>query len=206
MSMLTPTGMGGRPRQRRVRHRRGRALGGLITLALLGGGGYGGWRSGWLEPLTELAGGGTEVSAASCPTPPAPPALPPALPASAVTVNVFNSTGRMGLAAEVAGELRARGFVVAQVSNDPLARAVAGTAELRHSPEGGAAARTLAAQIQGATVAPDQRPDASVDLVMGAAFLGMVPPEQALARLTPTPPPPPTCRVQADQTPRQNRP
>lgn len=193
MSMLTPTGMGGRPRQRRGRRRRGRALGGLLAVAVLGGGGFGLWQSDWLKPLTELAGGGTEVSAAACTPPPAPPTLPPALPASAVTVNVFNGTGRLGLAAEVATELRTRGFVVGQVSNDPLARTVAGTAELRHSLDGGAAARTLAAQIQGATVAPDQRADSSVDLVMGTAFLGMVTPEQALARLTPTPPPAPTC-------------
>ena len=110
-----------------------------------------------------------------------------------MTVNVFNATGRMGLAAEVAAELRARGFVVGQVSNDPLARTVAGTAELRHSPDGGPGARTLAAQIQGATVAPDQRKDASVDLVMGTAFLGMVTPEEALVRLTPLPPPTPSC-------------
>ena len=60
MSMLTPTGMGGRPRQRRGRRQRGRALGGLLAVAVLGGG-YGLWQSDWLAPLSELTGGGTEV-------------------------------------------------------------------------------------------------------------------------------------------------
>jgi hypothetical protein len=188
MSMLTPIGMGGRPRQRRGTPRRGRALSGLLALALLSGGGYGAWRGGWLDPVTELAGLGTEVSAAVCTAPPAPPPLPPALPPTAVTVNVFNATGRLGLAAEVATELKARGFMVAEVSNDPLARTVPGTAELRHSPQGDAAARTVAAQVQGATVAPDLRADASVDLVMGAAYVGMVTPEEALVRLSPPAP------------------
>ena len=193
MSMLTPTGMGGRPRQRRRHRRRGRALGSLLALALLGGGGYGAWQSGWLDPATELAGMGTKVSAAACTPAPALPELPPAPPPSAVTINVFNDTGRMGLAAEVATQLRTRGFVVAQVSNDPLARTIAGTAELRHSPTGQEAARTVAAQVQDATVAPDQRADASVDLVMGAGFLGMVTPEQARVRLAQRPPAAPVC-------------
>ena len=185
MSMLTPTGMGGRARQRRRHDRRGRALKVLLALALLGGAGYGAWQTGWLDPVAAMAGSGSEVSAAAC-SPPAPsPMLPPALPPSEVTVNVFNATGRMGLAAEVASELRARGFVVAAVSNDPLTRTVMGVAELRHSTPGDAAARTVAAQVQGATVAPDQRTDASVDLVMGTAYLGMVTPEEALVRLSP---------------------
>ena len=193
MSMLTPTGMGGRARQRRRHRRRGRALKGLLALALLGGVGYSVWQTGWLDPVAAFSGSGSEVSAGAC-SPPAPfPPLPPALPPSEVTVNVFNATGRMGLAAEVASELRARGFVVAAVSNDPLTRTVGGVAELRHSTPGDAAARTVAAQVQGATVAPDQRTDASVDLVMGTAYLGMVTPEEALVRLNPPPPPAPPC-------------
>ena len=188
MSMLTPTGMGGRARARRRHRRRGRALTGLLALALVGGSGYGAWLSGWLDPVAALAGAG-EVSTATC-TPPWPPLTQaPALPPSAVTVNVFNATGRMGLAAEVATELRARGFVVAAVSNDPLTRTVLGAAELRHSVPGDAAARTVAAQVQGATVALDQRTDPSVDLVMGTAYLGLVTPEEALVRLNPPPPP-----------------
>ena len=193
MSMLTPTGMGGRARQRRRHRWRGRALKSLLALALVGGGGYAAWQTGWLDPVAALAGAGTEVSAATCIRPAASPTLPPALPPSEVTVNVFNASGRMGLAAEVASELRARGFVVAAVSNDPLTRTVEGAAELRHSTPGHAAARTVAAQVQGATVAPDQRTDASVDLVMGTAYLGMVTPQEALVRLNPPPPPAPPC-------------
>ena len=193
MSMLTPTGMGGRARARRRHRRRGRSIKALIVLALLAGGGYGAWMSGWLDPVAALAGAGSEVSAASC-RPSWPPLTPPpALAPSEVTVNVFNATGRMGLAAEVATELRARGFVVATVSNDPLTRTVEGAAELRHSVPGDAAARTVAAQVQGATVAPDQRTDASVDLVMGTAYLGMVTPEEAVVRLNPPPPPVAAC-------------
>lgn len=193
MSMLTPTGMGGRPRQRPRQRKPGRTLALLLAVSLAGAGGYGAWAQGWLDPIGELAGVPAEVAVAACTPAPAPPTPAPAPAPGSVTVNVFNATGRMGLAAEVATELRARGFVVAQVSNDPLARTVAGTAELRNGIGGAEAARTLAAQVEGATVSPDQRPDASVDLVMGAGFLGLVTPDEALVRLSPPPPPAPLC-------------
>lgn len=98
-----------------------------------------------------------------------------ALP-SAVTVNVYNASGRSGLANETARSLRDRGVTVKAVSNDPLHKSVAGVAEIRYGPAGAKAARTVAAhQVKGATLVKDGRTDASVDLVVGQKFSTLLP-------------------------------
>jgi hypothetical protein len=113
------------------------------------------------------------------------------VPAAEVKVNVYNATDRRGLAARVAGQLEQRGFRIRKVDNDPAERQVTGAAEVRHSDHGADAARTVAAQVAGVVVVPDQRPGASVDLVLGAGFTGLVPTAEAAAALTPTPEPRP---------------
>ena len=118
-----------------------------------------------------------------------------------VRVNVYNATDRRGLASQVATLLRKRGFRVGTVDNDPLKRTVTGAAEVRSSRLGTAAARTVTAQLAPAgqvgaapevTAVPDQRADASVDLVLGAAWHGLRPPADAAAALSPTPQPVPS--------------
>jgi hypothetical protein len=127
------------------------------------------------------------------PTASCPPTVPPptVVPPAQVKVNVYNATERRGLASAVATQLKKRGFKVGKVSNDPLKRTVTGLAEVRSSTTGADAARTVVAQVGQVVLVPDQRKDASVDLVLGATFKRLVAPATATAALTPTPTPPP---------------
>jgi len=107
-----------------------------------------------------------------------------------VTVNVFNSTIHVGLAATAANALETQGFKVAAIDNDPLGRTVPGRAEIRHGQSGAAAAALVAARLPGATVVQDKRMDASVDLVLGNKFRKViVPPKGATLTAPKTPPP-----------------
>ena len=91
----------------------------------------------------------------------------------------------------MATELRKRGFRVGKVENDPLERKVTGAAEIRNSTVGADAARTVTAQVGTVVAVPDQRKDATVDLVLGAGFRALQPPAAAAAALSPTPQPVP---------------
>jgi hypothetical protein len=113
------------------------------------------------------------------------------VPPRAVTVNVYNATERRGLAGTVATQLRTRGFHVGKVDNDPLERTVTGAAEVRSSTVGADAARTVAAQVGTVVAVPDQRKDATVDLVLGVGFHALQPPAAAAAALSPSPQPVP---------------
>lgn len=182
MSMLTPRGVGaGRARRRRGAKR---LVGAVVLAALLAAAGWAVWT---------YAGAPTDSTAprptVSCP---APEPTPTVVPAAQVRVNVYNATDRRGLAARVATELERRGFRVGKVDNDPAKRTVTGAAEVRHSTAGADAARTVAAQVGAVVAVPDQRGDASVDLVLGAAFTRLQPPDVAAAALTPTPRPGPS--------------
>ncbi len=94
-----------------------------------------------------------------------------------IGTNVLNSTKQSGLAATAASELAARGLGVLTTGNYTGA-IVAGTAELHFGAAGLPAAYTLAAQIDGAVLALDQRTDASVDLILGDQWKGLLPAEQ----------------------------
>ncbi|WP_226343745.1 LytR C-terminal domain-containing protein [Agilicoccus flavus] len=107
------------------------------------------------------AGRAPAAPAATCTPPPAP---------ARVSVNVYNATDRAGLAARAATGMKAQGFAVAAVKNDPLERTVKGPAEVRHGPAGAAAAAVVAARVPGAKLVADRRTDAGVDLVLGSAF------------------------------------
>jgi hypothetical protein len=183
MSMLTPLGKGGRRTVRRGDHpsRRGALLLAVVLTVALAGTAW------WVAHRdTGAATGAAATPRRTCPkTTPAPVAAAPA----AVRVNVFNATERRGLATRVAAELKRRGFRVGRVDNDPLERRVTGAAEVRSSTVGAGAARTVSAQVGQVVAVPDQRKDASVDLVLGAAFGRLQPVAAASAALSPTPQP-----------------
>ena len=80
---------------------------------------------------------------------PLPPRFDP-LP-SEITMNVYNTTFRTGLASVVANQLKGRGFKVKDVSNDPLKTLQMGTALIRYGEEGDLAAKIVAQHIPGAT-------------------------------------------------------
>jgi uncharacterized membrane protein (DUF485 family) len=98
----------------------------------------------------------------------------------AVTINVYNATNRNGLAASVAKSLRRQGFKIATVSNDPLGMSILGVGEIRSGQAGAAAASLVATRLSGATVVPDGRTDATVDVVLGDKFTALsAPPKGA---------------------------
>lgn len=87
-----------------------------------------------------------------------------------ITINVYNATTRSGLAADTAAQVKARGYVIGAVSNDPLAKAITGTAELRYGQAGTAQATVAKQLVAGVALVKDGRADGSVDLVLGDAF------------------------------------
>jgi len=87
-----------------------------------------------------------------------------------VTVNVYNASARTGLAASVARVLEKKGFRVATVDNDPLGKTILTVGEIRAGPSGTAAAAMVSKRLAGARVVQDDRPDASIDLVLGKGY------------------------------------
>jgi len=185
MSMLSP--LGDRdlapPRRRGGRRRTSRGLLLLLVVVVLAAGAAMAWR--FVQP-----GDDADVAAPRAKCPSTAPSLTVVAPAQ-VRVNVYNATERRGLASTVATALRKRGFQVDQVANDPLKRSVTGLAEVRSSTRGADASRTVTAQVGQVVLVPDQRTDASVDLVLGATFKKLVSPAEAAAAITPTPSPRP---------------
>jgi hypothetical protein len=184
MSMLTPLGKGGRRtvrRQERRSHRGAVVLAIVLAVALAA--------TAWWVSQRDTGQQPAASPRRSCPAPsPAPTVVAP----GAIRVNVFNATEQRGLATRVATELRRRGFRVGKVANDPLKRQVTGAAEVRNSASGAAAARTVSAQVGQVVAVPDQRPNASVDLVLGAAFRALQPVAAAAAAMSATPAPAPS--------------
>ena len=114
---------------------------------------------GWIT-LPGSADGGAETSTATV----APPPLQP----SDVAVNVFNATDTAGLAGRAGDALRARGFLVDGVANDPEGAEVPGVAVIRYGPPGEQAARVLADALpEGVELVPVASDSDTVDLVLG---------------------------------------
>ena len=104
---------------------------------------------------------------------PIPPRLKP-IP-SEVTVNVYNTTYKTGLAKVVADELKGRGFKVKDVSNDPQRTMQMGTAVIRYGEEGDLAAALLQGHVPKAELVKDDRAGARIDLVIGNAYTALTP-------------------------------
>lgn len=92
-----------------------------------------------------------------------------------VTVNVYNTTYKTGLAKIVAGAVKTRGFKVKDVSNDPQQTMQLGTAVIRYGPEGDLAAALLKGHVPGAELLKDDRLGTRLDLVIGNAYTDLVP-------------------------------
>jgi hypothetical protein len=106
---------------------------------------------------------------------PCPPEGSKAEPYGVITVNVYNTTGTSGLAATTMDQLVARDFKPGTTGNLPE---YPGTAQVITGPASVARAYTLAAQVEGARLVMDGRTGGSVDLVLGVAYTGLLPPEQ----------------------------
>jgi len=100
---------------------------------------------------------------------PCPPAGAAPVPYAQITVNVYNGSSRVGVAASTAADLASRSFIIGPTGNKP---AFAGTAQLKFGVAGVAAAYTVAAQFANADMVLDSRADASVDVTVGQAYAG----------------------------------
>ncbi|WP_374967859.1 LytR C-terminal domain-containing protein [Terrabacter sp. BE26] len=94
-----------------------------------------------------------------------------------VSINVYNSTNRNGLAAAVAKQAGARGFKIKAVGNDPKGASVKQVAQIRFGPEGEASAKLLKTHVPQAVLVNDKRKGDTIDLAVGQSWkaLGKVP-------------------------------
>lgn len=109
--------------------------------------------------------------------PPAEEAAPPAeaaltVPPASVAVDVLNGTGTTGLAATVADLMRAQGFVVGAVGNEP---GTVNETVVRYGPNVLEQARTVAASVPGAVLQPSDSIGDTVQLVIGPGYSTVVP-------------------------------
>ena len=95
---------------------------------------------------------------------------------SAITVDVFNGTTIDGLAGTAAGQLRERAFAVREIGNRELT-STSVTAIIISGEGGRANAFTVQRTIPGSFYVADEREDRTVDVVLGASYAGIVPPE-----------------------------
>ena len=101
-----------------------------------------------------------------------------------ITVNVYNSTKRVGLASITSIDLKTRGFKIGTVGSSSAN--LAGIAVIRYGSGARPEAERLAAYVPGALlkhIARSNPDDHSVDLVIGPAFGTIAPNEQAAAIL-----------------------
>lgn len=118
----------------------------------------------------------------ACPTPLSSATM--SIKPDAIYLNVYNASGKSGLASTAANELKWRGFHVISEGNDPNPDNLAEPkwAQVRYGSNGKQVALTVAAQVQNASLHQDKRVDPSVDLVIGPDFQFVpVPPPAASA-------------------------
>jgi hypothetical protein len=116
------------------------------------------------------------TTASTLPPPPCPPDGAVPLAYDQVTVSVYNASDRTGLAGTTADVFAARGFAIGSTGNYPASIPL--PVEVFFGQSGVAAAYTVAGQLLEPRLVLDTREDASVDVVLGADFAGMIPADQ----------------------------
>lgn len=157
---------------RRRRHRPVRWLAGLVVIAVAAAGGYAGYRH-WHHRSPHRV-----ASTRPCQ---GHPAVVPTPQPSDVRVAVRNATLRTGLASRVAHALRQRQVHVVSIGNTPLRGK--GVATVRYTADRRSQAEVLAAQIRGATMAPEPG-HGRLELDLGPRFHGLAPARVAGDQLT----------------------
>ncbi len=113
-----------------------------------------------------LSAGEDDPTPACAPAPRRPAALTP----QQVRVDVYNGSGRRGLAGATAEALRRQRFGIGKVANAPGGARVTSAAVVRYGPRGKPRATLLATYVPGARLIQDSRTTTVVDLVVGRAF------------------------------------
>jgi hypothetical protein len=90
-------------------------------------------------------------------------------------ITVLNGSGQSGLAKKTADALGARGFAVVSTGNS---KRISENNQIRFGEKGIAAAYTLAGQLAAPVLVLDKRDDASVDLILGPSFPGLLDPTE----------------------------
>lgn len=103
---------------------------------------------------------------------------------SEVAVDVYNGSGRAGLASQVVADLADLGFEAANAGNASTSDVV--TSRVVYGPDHAAAARTVQAAVPGARLVPDSSVR-GVQLVLGTSFTEVVEPKPAVAPAEPAP-------------------
>ncbi len=104
------------------------------------------------------------------------------VPPDSVAVDVLNGTGTTGLAGTVADLMRAEGFAVGAVGNEP---GTVNETVVRHGPDALEPARTVAAAVPGAVLVPSDSIGDTVQLVVGPGYSTVVP--VTVGSVTPAP-------------------
>lgn len=130
----------------------------LLLIAVVGGGAWYGWRA--LRDTTGTTG--TTVSACT--------SGGRRIQASAISLNVYNSTSRDGMAARTAEGLRSRGFQIAKVADYPGKYVVQGVAVIRSSKAARFRMALVHKQVPKASLSYDKRTTLDVDLILGRRF------------------------------------
>ena len=103
------------------------------------------------------------------------PAPPPPMP-DKITVNVYNTTYREGLARTAGDALKDRGFRIGAVGNDPQAFHLPDDiGVVRYGPDGEGAAQRLTNYLDGVRLQKVARDGSTVDLVLGNGYGGIKP-------------------------------
>lgn len=106
------------------------------------------------------------------------------IPLSSIHANVWNASGKNGLAANIASQLSWRGLKIIATGNDPTNEKAPEHAEIRYGAVGKQIALTVAQQIKDAQLEQDDRTDPSVDIVIGTHFALVPVPPPAPSRIT----------------------
>lgn len=147
---------------RRARRRAAMVIVAVLVFLLLVFGVAMAYVQGWVA----LPGGGDGSADDTAVTSSAPPEA--SVSPAEVSVNVYNAGGIAGAAGRAGEALRARGFAVATVANDPEDADVPGVAVVRHGPTGIEEATLLQRSLpEEVELVEDGRSSSSVDLVLG---------------------------------------
>jgi hypothetical protein len=87
-----------------------------------------------------------------------------------VVLNIYNSTKKKGLAAQVALDFKREGFRINKIENDPRDARIQGVAEIRFGPNAADAAKLVEYYLAGATMVELNRASDRVDVAVGRGY------------------------------------